>query len=58
MVEPEPPAPFVMIESELAFEFLVVALDPPAHLREVHDLRDSSAGGQVAEPELDGAPTR
>src|SRR6185312_2964802 len=54
MMESEPASPFVVVEAKLAFEFLVVALDAPTHLREVHDLRDASTRRQVAEPELDG----
>jgi hypothetical protein len=32
MMEASPPATFEMIEAELVFEFLVVALDPPAQV--------------------------
>src|SRR6185312_970879 len=54
MMEAQPSSPFVVVEAKLALELLVVALDPPTHLREVHDLRDAGACGQVAKPELDG----
>ena len=37
MMEAPPPAPFEMIEAELVFELLVIALDPPAQVRQTDE---------------------
>src|SRR6266536_256699 len=37
MMEAPPPSPFEMIEAELIFEFLVIALDPPAQMRQTDE---------------------
>ena len=36
MMEAAPAAPFVMTQSYLLLKFLIVPLDPPAQLRQVH----------------------
>src|SRR3990172_5137975 len=41
-----------VVQPELAFEFLVVALDPPADLRKPHQLRSGSVGRHRGEPGL------
>src|SRR6185295_124580 len=48
MVKPPPAAPFVMIEAYLVLEFLEVALDAPADLREPDELveRDGLRDGR------------
>src|SRR5713101_5722969 len=52
MVKPSPPAAFVVIESEFILEFLKVALDPPADLRQPHELVDGDRLGHGREPVL------
>lgn len=54
MMESSPGAPFEVIEADLAFEVLVVSLDPPAPLHEPHQLAKRGTLRQRAEPELAG----
>lgn len=54
MVEADPPAAFVVIEPELAFKFLVVTLDSPAHLGKVDELADARPRGEVRKPVVNG----
>src|SRR3990172_3229762 len=50
VVEPTPTPAFEVIQPELVLELLVVALDPPAELREPDELRDRRVGRQGGEP--------
>src|ERR1700687_1431600 len=52
MVEPLPLAPFVVIKSQLVFQLLVVALDPPADLYQPHEIVKRHMLGDVREPVL------
>ena len=52
VVESPPGAAFVMVESEFVLEFLVVALDAPAELREADQLADLGLLGHGGEPVL------
>src|SRR4051794_7442094 len=46
MMKATPPSPLVVAEPELLFEFLVVALDPPAQLGGVHQGTAAAVCGQ------------
>ena len=52
MVEAPPPAPFVVIQSQLVFQLLVVALDPPADPAPPHEIVERHMLGDVREPVL------
>jgi hypothetical protein len=41
MMEATPSAPFVVIKPDLLLELLIVSLDPPAHLRDIDELRQA-----------------
>src|SRR5260370_38111341 len=50
MMEAEPAAAFEMSEADLLLEFLIVALDAPAQLSEVHQAMEGDAFGKGREP--------
>src|SRR5271169_3577235 len=52
MVEALPAAPFVVIQSQLVFQLLVVALDPPADLYQPHEIIKRHVLRDVREPVL------
>ena len=54
VVEAAPCSALEMVEAELAFHLLVVPLDAPAELGEVHEPANRLLGGQVAEPVVRG----
>lgn len=54
VMETEPPPAFVMTESQLLFEVLVVPLDPPALVGRVHQLGKRRLLGQGRQPEVSG----
>jgi len=56
MVEGFPAPPFVVIQSQLVLQFLVVAFDPPAELDEPHELVERHMLGDGREPVLRGFP--
>ena len=46
MVKAPPTASLVMANSEFLLEVLVIALDPPAHLGDMHQGATADGGGQ------------
>ncbi len=54
VVESPPVAAFVVVEAELVLEYLVIAFDAPAELREAHRLADVGLLGHGGEPVLRG----
>ena len=50
MVESAPASPLDMDEAELAFQFLVVALDAPAHFGRVDENAEGRVFGQGRKP--------
>ena len=54
MVKATPAAPLEVAEPDLLFQFLVVALDPPARLGGVHQLLEWGVCGQVGQPVFRG----
>lgn len=54
VVEAAPPATFEVVEAELALHLLVVALDSPTKLREVHEPLQRGLGRQVRQIQLAG----
>jgi hypothetical protein len=50
VVPAAPGAAFEVDQAEAVFEFAVVVLDAPAHLRPPHQVGDRGGGGQVAQP--------
>ena len=49
MMEATPAAPFVMTEPDLLLEFLIVALDAPAQLGQIDELREADVLRQRGE---------
>jgi hypothetical protein len=49
-----PATPLEVIEADLLFHFLVVALDPPAKLCQPNELLQRDASGERREPVLGG----
>ena len=47
-----PASTFVMRQPEFLLQFLIIALDAPAHLGRVHELAAGGVGGQVGQPVL------
>lgn len=54
MVEAAPAPPFEVVQPELVFEFLVVALDPPAQLGQADELGAGQRRRQRGQPVLRG----
>src|SRR5208282_1440222 len=52
VVEPAPPAPFIIAEAEFLLQLLVVALDPPSQLGEIDQTRKADRLGQRGKPIL------
>src|SRR5687768_15228326 len=52
VVQPCPGPPFVVIEPEDAFAFLIIALDAPAQSRVPDESNERRVGRQVGEPRL------
>src|SRR5207237_8669896 len=50
MMEATPAAPFVVTEPDLLLEFLIVALDAPAQLGQIDELREADVLRQRGEP--------
>lgn len=50
VIPPEPAAPLVVVEAELALELAVVELDLPAQPGEAREALGLGVGGQVGEP--------
>jgi hypothetical protein len=50
VVEAAPPAPFVVTKAKLLFEFLIIALDPPAQLCDVDQPIKGDILGQGGKP--------
>src|SRR5437763_15899885 len=47
-------AAFEVVETEAVFEFAVVVFDPPADLRQTHQVPQMGVGGQGGEPVVGG----
>src|SRR3989337_611743 len=54
MMKPAPSAPFVVTQTELLLEFLVVAFDAPAHFDRLNQFGHRDGLGQVRQPVLGG----
>ena len=52
MMEASPSAPFIVVEPELALQFLVVPFDAPADLRQPHQVLKGDVLGHRREPVL------
>lgn len=57
-IKATPASPFVMTESELLFQVLIVALDAPAHLGHEHKLLKRRLLGGGSEKVFERAPYR
>src|SRR3977135_1205843 len=53
MVEAAPSSPFEMPEPDFLLEFLIVALDPPAHLGNINELPEGVVSWKRREPIFD-----
>ena len=52
MMKASPTAPFVVAESDLLLQFLVIALDPPAQFGQIDQAFEGDLLGKVGEPVL------
>jgi len=55
VVEAEPGAPLEVVEPDLFFQLLIVALHSPAELGQANQFLEWGVGGEVGEPNLVGS---